>query len=76
MLALVSQHHSHRTGTELRAEFARRLAQNGSIRFGSWSVRKSRGGSVAQSLYNLSDEQMECELRDRLSFMRCLRALA
>jgi len=41
----VIQHHPHRSGTDLRREFVRRLAHNGSILFGSGSLRQTRGGS-------------------------------
>lgn len=42
---MVIQHHPHRTGTDFRREFVRRLAHKGSILFGSWSRWLTRGGS-------------------------------
>ncbi|MFN8891284.1 MAG: hypothetical protein ACK53N_17070, partial [Alphaproteobacteria bacterium] len=45
---LVIQHHPNRSGSDLRGEFVRRFAHNGSILFGSWSLRQTRGGSMRQ----------------------------
>jgi transposase len=42
----VIQHHPHRSGTDLRREFVRRRAHNGSILFGSGSLRQTQGGSI------------------------------
>jgi hypothetical protein len=41
------QHHPHRPGSNLRAEFVRRFARHGSILLGSWSLRETRRGSHA-----------------------------
>ncbi|MCZ8271322.1 MAG: hypothetical protein O9306_12315 [Beijerinckiaceae bacterium] len=40
------QHHPDRSGADLRRKFVRRLAHNGSIVFGSWSLRQTRSGSL------------------------------
>jgi len=42
----VIQHHPYSSGTDFRREFVRRFAHNGSIPFGSWSLRQTRSGSV------------------------------
>jgi hypothetical protein len=45
----VIQNHPHRTGTDLRAKFVRCLVHHDSSLLQSWSLQKSRGGSL-QSL--------------------------
>jgi hypothetical protein len=52
----VIQHHPHRSGTDFRGKLVRRLAHNGSILFGSWSLRQTRGGShrVIATHHNLN----------------------
>jgi hypothetical protein len=47
----VIQHHPHRSGTDFRGKLVRRLAHNGSILFGSWSLRQTRGGSLWSESY-------------------------
>jgi hypothetical protein len=50
----VIQHHPNRSGSDLRGEFVRRFAHNGSILFGSWSLRQTRGGSRSAVAFALS----------------------
>ncbi|MFN7306040.1 MAG: hypothetical protein ACK5V0_03790, partial [Alphaproteobacteria bacterium] len=57
----VIQHHPHRSGADLRREFVGRLAHKGSIIFGSWSLRQTRGGSkgrksLSEALLSLFDQ--------------------
>src|SRR5690606_12431683 len=46
----VLQHHPHGTLALLRGKLVRRFARHGSILFGSWSLRQTRGGSMGSSL--------------------------
>src|SRR5690606_38464805 len=47
MISFVIQHHPHGTLAHLRGKLVRRFARHGSILFGSWSLRQTRGGSIA-----------------------------
>jgi hypothetical protein len=46
MFVFVLQHYPHRPVTDFRRKFVRRRTRHGSILFGSWSLRQTRGGSV------------------------------
>jgi hypothetical protein len=48
MISFVIQHHPHGTLAHLRGKLVRRFARHGSILFGSWSLRQTRGGSGSE----------------------------
>src|SRR3978361_2167433 len=49
MLTLVFQHHPHRSVANFGRELVCRGTCHGSILFGSWSLRQTRGGSLRTS---------------------------
>ncbi len=49
------KHHPHRSGTDFRGKFVRRLAHKGSILLGSWSLRQIRSRSLNYPTHKITD---------------------
>jgi hypothetical protein len=72
----VIQHQPHRSLAHFRGKLVRRLARHGSILLRSWSLRQTRGGSLAEAQARLAIETLSEEIEAILKRMHLSERLA